>query len=132
MTALLSTGPFTLQRQTAKSLPPAAKGHSWPKGDLVKYAVFLDFFTNNPSVKLEEWSCQWSFFRRLSVFLQTKNPNQCRIFHKQMLAQHASLPRLLAALRSDIDQFEQWTADYYPVLLNLTRALARERPQGQL
>jgi hypothetical protein len=128
MTALLSTGPFTLQRQTARTLPPAAKGHSWPKGELVKYAVFLDFFKNNSSVKLEEWSCEWSFFRRLSIFLQSKNPNQCRIFHKQMLAQHASLDQLISALRSDIEQFEEWTANYYPALLNLSRCLAREHP----
>lgn len=50
----------------------------------------------------------WSFFRRLSLFMQTKNANQCRIYHQRLAKEHPSAVALLASLKEGIEQFQEW------------------------
>jgi len=55
--------------------------------------------------EIKEDTNDWKFCNRLSLFVQTKNANQCRIFHKKMLDEHGTMNRLLTHLRSHIDRF---------------------------
>jgi hypothetical protein len=89
MAHLISTGPFLLTPTQHSVDPSKRRGGSWSKQDLLKYAVFLHYFHSRRL--LLRISNKWSFFRYLSIFLQTKNPNQCRILHLAMLQRHQSI-----------------------------------------
>jgi len=88
MTALLSPGPFSFTNSLHRRNHSEAKGFQWAKHDFIRYAVFLNFFKS----EYPDWSVtdngKWPFFRNLSIFLQSKNPNQCRIFHKKMMVNY--------------------------------------------
>ena len=79
------SGPFYIIGLPQSKHENTDKGNLWPKQDLIKYAVYLKF-TQNVKPNLTEADCNsWPFFRKLSIFIQSKNPNQCRIFHKKMM-----------------------------------------------
>lgn len=89
-------GPFQIINSDHSKLENTAKGHQWPKQELIKYAAYLSFSAKpkngEPSIDYNSWP----FFRKLSMFVQSKNPNQCRIFHKKMMADHSSVHSLIA------------------------------------
>lgn len=124
MTSNIQTGPFKFICQIDQLSEAPSKGHQWPKQDLIKYAVFLNFTKDDISTQEEAFS--WSFLRKMSLFVQTKNPNQCRIFHKKMMENHLTLNQLITALRTKIDKFEEWYEVYEPSLKNVKHCLHRE------
>lgn len=106
-----------------------AKGLQWPKQDLIKYAVFVVFHVKLQDVNEELDFNSWSFFRKLSIFVQSKNPNQCRIHHKKMMIHHSSIDSLSSHLRSTIHKFEEWFSFYEAALTNLRTCLLREKKE---
>ena len=84
----IATGPFQIINSDNSKPENNAKGHQWPKQELIKYAVYLAFSAESHSLELDIGLNFWPFFRKLSIFVQTKNPNQCRIFHKKMMTDH--------------------------------------------
>lgn len=99
------SGPFQITSLFQPKYENTTKGSQWPKQDLIKYAVYLKF-TQNVKHNLTETDCNsWSFFRKLSIFIQSKNPNQCRIFHKKMMSDHSSVASLLSELKESIHKF---------------------------
>jgi hypothetical protein len=62
----------------------------------------------------------------MSIFVQTKNPNQCRIFHKKMMESKTSTTELVANLKEKIEKFDEWFTIYEPQLRNLKHCLQRE------
>jgi hypothetical protein len=106
MTSKLQSGPFQFVCQVDQIGEATSKGHQWPKQDLIKYAAFLNFSKNE--ISTQEEALSWSFLRKMSLFVQTKNPNQCRIFHKKMMETHITLDLLVTSLRTKIERFEEW------------------------
>lgn len=129
MTSNLQAGPFKFICQNDQNSEAPSKGHQWPKQDFIKYAVFLNFSKNDISTQQEASS--WSFLRKMSLFVQTKNPNQCRIFHKKMMESHPTLDLLICDLRTKIDKFEEWYEVYEPSLKNVKHCLQRETSNGE-
>jgi hypothetical protein len=124
MTSKLQTGPFQFVCQNDQVGETASKAHQWPKQDLIKYAAFLNF--SKDGISTQEEALSWSFLRKMSLFIQTKNPNQCRIFHKKMMETHATLDLLTSDLRRKIERFEEWYESYLPSLKNVKHCLQRE------
>lgn len=87
MTTLNSTGPFTLNPPQTHPNTPTLKPDTWTRNDLLKYAIFVYYFHSKRLLGSLSGS-KWSFFRSLSIFIQRKNPNQCRILHLAMLKKH--------------------------------------------
>lgn len=90
----ISTGPFTFTALHQTGNHGKHRAPRWAKKDLLKYAVFLHYVFLNQILPLIS-GCKWSFFRCLSLFLQNKNPNQCRILHLDMLQTYGSIAAIL-------------------------------------
>lgn len=106
------------------SAPSTVKIPLWPRHELIKYAVFLNF--SQIEMQNDDEAFSWSFLRKMSLFVQTRNPNQCRIFHKKMMEEHGGLTFLIADIRGKIDKFEEWIDHYEPSLRNMKQCLHRE------
>ena len=102
---LISTRPFEIMSQSSAKRETTAKGLQWPKQDLIKYAVFLAFHLKIQATEEENELFSWSFFNRLAMFVQVKNPNQCRIHHKKMMKDHCSINSLMTHLKTSIPKF---------------------------
>lgn len=102
---IVGAGPFQIIDSNLAKQDNPPKGLQWPTQELIKYGVFLAFFSAARNACLEMDFNSWPFFRRLSIFIQTKNPNQCRIFHKKMMAEHSSTGDLIAGLKTTIHKF---------------------------
>ena len=98
-------GPFQIINSSAVKQDSPSKGLQWPKQDLIKYAVYLAFEQKLRDMGSGADLNSWPFFRKLSIFIQSKNPNQCRIFHKKMMGDHPSIDSLITQLQSDISKF---------------------------
>lgn len=101
----ITAGPFQFTNPLSSKQENNAKGHQWPKQELIKYAVYLKFSLNTKENRIEIDFNSWPFFRKLSIFIQSKNPNQCRIFHKKMMSDHPSIESLLCELKTSIHKF---------------------------
>lgn len=129
--SFIMNGPFHIVNfDCSKPLDPI-KGPQWPKQDFIKYAVYLNFTAKTKNAESQTDLNSWPFFRKLSIFLQTKNPNQCRIFHKKMIAEYSSIHALISELKSTIPRFEDWEQHYEQPLVNLQTCLNREREEAQ-
>lgn len=102
---LISPGPFNFLPAAALKVEESTRGLQWPKQDLIKYAVFMTFHLNIQDKVDEVDFKSWSFYRKLSMFVQSKNPNQCRIHHKKMMKDHPSINSLVSHLRGSIQKF---------------------------
>ena len=102
---VLSPGPFEIINPHSQKMLLPARGQQWPKQELIKYAVFLTHHNNIHSMPEEEHFQSWSFFRQLSLFVQSRNPNQCRIFHKKMMNDHLTINSLICQLKTTIPKF---------------------------
>ena len=101
---VLSPGPFEIINPLSQKMQLPARGHQWPKQELIKYAVFMAYH-NIHNMPEEDHFQSWSFFRKLSLFVQSKNPNQCRIFHKKMMNDHLTINSLICQLKTTIHKF---------------------------
>ena len=102
---VISPGPFEITNSLGAKMPVPARGHNWPKQEIIKYAVFLTYHNNLMQIYEQDYFQSWTFFRRLSLFVQTKNPNQCRIHHKKMMSDHLSINSLICQLKATISKF---------------------------
>jgi len=44
----------------------------------------------------------WGLCRLLSLFIGTRNPNQCRLYHKQMLNKFQGVGQMLRVIQSEL------------------------------
>jgi len=102
---IITSGPFQITNTLGSKQENNIKGHQWPKQELIKYAVYLKFSLNAKENGSEVDFNSWPFFRKLSLFIQSKNPNQCRILHKKMMSDHSSIDSLLTNLKTTIQKF---------------------------
>ena len=61
----------------------------------------------------------WSFWRKMAIFVQTKNPNQCRIYQKKLSHEHGQPDAIISWLRTSIKDFQKKYDHYGDVLANL-------------
>ena len=102
---VISTRPFQITPSVNTIPQSSQRKQLWSKQDNIKYAVYLNFHFNQPNISSEYELKSSNFYRQLSIFVQTKNPNQCRIYHKKMIEQHTSINSLLSQLKADIPKF---------------------------
>lgn len=100
MTTNIQSGPFKFISKIENGAENTPKSIHWPKQDFIKYVSFLNF--HKAELDMDEKSNSWSFLRKMSIFVQTKNPNQCRIFHKKMMESYESLTELVANLKNKV------------------------------
>jgi hypothetical protein len=65
----------------------------WNSGEKLRYAIIVFYFfqEGHRGAEGKDKERKWEFFRLLSMFVQSKNPNQCRIFHKRVVENYGSL-----------------------------------------
>lgn len=61
-----------------------SKQCNWKPEEQIRFAIFVDLFEENYRICVEK-SNNWKFWRILALFVQSKNPNQCRIYHKRLI-----------------------------------------------
>ena len=123
MTSML---PFEIETTMKGQMPEEARPCSWKPEEQIKFAVFVDFFEEGYRI-CGERKQNWKIWRAMAVFIQSKNPNQCRIFHKKPFNSHHSISSILSFFRYNIKQYEYWKLHYYCYLCNTFQALRRER-----
>lgn len=69
----------------------------------------------------------WNFWRKAALFVQTKNPNQCRIYHKKLIYQHANVDSIVSNFQTNIKQYQSWKQYYSDKIINLCHCLFKER-----
>lgn len=75
----------------------------WKVKEKIKYIVFI-YFTADTIAKTVGKDL-WAVFKVMSSFVETKNANQCRIFHKKMMKQFNDISQLLNKTREEVPQF---------------------------
>ena len=95
MTEAISIGPFSFIDSNSTVKQVKRKDVAWGRKDMLKYAIFLNYAALCELIPQENDN-KWSFFCSLSIFLQNKNPNQCRILHLTMLKTHKSIENILS------------------------------------
>jgi hypothetical protein len=63
------------------------------------------------------------------VFVQSKNPNQCRIFHKRVVENYGSLEHLFEYIVIIYDGFEQKAREEERNISSMLSSLRREREE---
>jgi len=61
----------------------------------------------------------WGLCRLLSLFIGTRNPNQCRLYHKQMLNKFQGVGQMLRVIQSELPYFKQLVTNYADDLSNI-------------
>jgi hypothetical protein len=73
---------------------------SWKLEERLKYLAFMEYYCILVE-KMEEKEL-WGLCRLLSVFIPTRNANQCRIYHKQMLSKFQGVSQMLRIIQSEL------------------------------
>ena len=84
-------GPFTFEK--TRNLEREVRGHRvrWNSGEMLRYAILVFYFFRKGVLRAQAEQRKWELYRLLSMFVQSKNPNQCRIFHKRVVENYGSL-----------------------------------------
>jgi hypothetical protein len=86
-------GPFVFSPCGLQARSLESQCIRWTSRELLRYAVLVFYFFER-ELRGEPEEKQWDFYRLLSMFVQSKNPNQCRIFHKKVVENHGNLENL--------------------------------------
>lgn len=73
----------------------------WNPKELLNYLAFLEVTFNE-----EYEQSDWAYYKKMSSFIGTRNPNQCRIKHIKMLKIHQSNLSILKAHKNQIANSE--------------------------
>lgn len=87
----------------------------WSEKEKLKYIFFSKFF----SAELQSTWDRKQFhlnFSMMSLFIKTRNPNQCRIFHRQMMKFFCGVGEMLAYYFGKVKELARYCQQHQSVL----------------
>lgn len=99
-------GPFLISDFEGSFLQKHRAGLTWKSKEHVHYVIFLHRFLPLFQKPPQNTKDQWVLFKMMAEFLKTRNPNQCRMHHKQLISQAGSAEAIVRLSRPAIKGYK--------------------------
>lgn len=104
--------PFEIHNLVNMPISQRHKSSIWKPEERTKFAVFVDLFAEEFRTYPKHSNLPWALWRKMAIFLQTKNPNQCRIYYNKLTASFGSLPSITSYITQDIHNYPELRQRY--------------------